>query len=81
MTRLLALLALASAAMTVATVAWITRRCARPCQSAPARALYREPDDGVPAMIPARDTWSVPLTWDGVVKWEREAWPHPLAHD
>ena len=76
MTRL-ALVALGALAMVAATIVYASHR--RNPDAIPTQ--YREPDDGVPAMIPARDTWSVPLTWDGVVKWEREAWPHPLAHD
>ena len=106
MTRLLALAAIGAALMTVAMVAWLTRQCGRPYQSAPARAtswaadgdwaavraaLGEDPEDGVQppwaSAVPVAPqdvvfhAYSQSLTWTGVVAWEAETWPHPLAHD
>ena len=84
MTRYL-LLALASAVTAAGTFLYLTHR--RPLSSSESSChAWDEPDDGVPAMIPYRDTWTQtsghptwatsvvvePLSWDAVV-----AWPYP----
>ena len=84
MTRCLALVAFGAALMVVATIVYASHR--RPLSNLESSChAYSEPEDGVPVRFtigpPYPVSTSNTLTWEGVVAWEAEPWPHPLAHD